>query len=89
MVRVNARLSPQQQRQVEEICAATGLSVSDAMRAAISAYHQRVVQPARNASEALREVGFIGCADAAPENHPDIAPRDELTAYLSKKHGYR
>ncbi len=87
MVRVNARLSPQQRQQVEEICAATGLSVSEAMRAAISAYHQRVVKPARNAGEALREAGFIGCADDATTAHATI--RDELTAYLSKKHGYR
>ncbi len=86
-MRVNARLSKEQAQHLEELCAATGESVSEIVRAAIEHYHGQTFEPHGGAGRALRAAGFVGCASA----NPDLSTtyHESLREGLAGKHGHR
>ena len=86
-MRLNARLSDDEARQLEELRAATGDSVSEIVRLAIRHYHEATLGGRVAPSRALQASGFIGCASADPDLSTTY--HDALRVDLERKHGHR
>lgn len=60
--RLNARLDPGLQRQLDYIKRRTGQNTSTVVKKSIELYYQSL-RSAASARETLRETGFVGCAE--------------------------
>lgn len=86
-LRLNARLAEAQARQVQELCAITGQTTSEVIRAAILHYHGTFSDRASEPHRVLVAIGFIGCGSAEPELSESY--KAALTHELAAKHGHR
>lgn len=86
-MRLNARISDEQAKQLEELRQATGGSTSDIVREALRRYYEEMCRRHVSANQVLEQVGFIGCGEADPELSTRY--KEALTGSLEQKHGHR
>lgn len=84
-MRINARLTEEEARQLAEVRARTGQTVSEVVRQAIRGYYQAV--RGASAHRAILESGLIGCAEADPDLSSGY--KDALRGALGRKHADR
>lgn len=86
-MRLSARLSDDEARQLAELRAVTGATAPEIVRHAIRRYHAKTVGGRVEPSKALNVTGFIGCASADP--NLSAAHDGVLRSGLERKHGHR
>ncbi len=86
-MRLSARLSDDEARQLEELRAVTGATASEVVRHAIRRLHEKTMGGRVEPSKALQATGFIGCASADP--NLSATHEDALRTDLVRKHGHR
>lgn len=66
-MRINARLAEAEARQLAELAARTGQTVSDVVREALRRYFQALCGEGSSARRAILDSGLIGCGEAEPD----------------------
>lgn len=86
VTRVNARLDEATARELEQLVAETGASVTDVIKNAIHCYHLSLAGKGKRSSfDLFGEAGLIGCAEG-PANL-STRYKEALTGSLLEKHG--
>jgi len=86
-MRINARLTDELSRELEELERTTGQSRSAIVRAALERYFDDTRPSERSASDAIHAAGLVGCGEA--ETDLSGSYKSRLRESLERRHGHR
>lgn len=86
-MRINARMDDEHARKLDAIKQVTGQNTSNAIKAAIDFYFDKIRSKQNVTSKLIADSGLIGCSDGNEDL--SISYKEQLNRSLDKKHDHR